>query len=155
MPNFGMLPLGGTLLGLATVTTSGTSALLTLPPSSSYRFIIQAQTVSGTTPTLQVILATSLDAGTTYNEILSTTTITTTNQGQQMLIRPYLGIGDVATSAITTLLGGAVDMAAGTGVVNNGPIIPGFIKIRWVVSGTTPSFAFQVQFAAIAQDLSD
>lgn len=153
MPNFGMLPQGGTLLALATVTTSGTSAALALPPASSYRIIVQAQTVSGTTPTLVLAFATSCDAGTTYNEILSTTTITTTNTGDQLMIRPYLGIGDVATRASTVLLGGAVDLAAA--VVNNGPIVPGFIKLRWIISGTTPSFAFQVQFISIPQDLSD
>jgi|SRR5437879_4707761 len=153
MPNFGMLPQGGTLLALATVTTSGTSAALTLPPASSYRLIVQAQTVSGTLPTLVVALATSCDAGTTYNEIISSTTITTTNTGDQLLIRPYLGIGDVATRASTVLLGGTPDLAAA--VVNNGPIVPGFIKLRWIISGTTPSFAFQVQFIAIPQDLSD
>lgn len=153
MPNFGVFPLGSTLLGLATVTTSGTSANLTLPPGSSYRLIAQVQTVSGTTPTLVVILATSCDGGATYNEIVSTTTMTTTNTGDQLLIRPYLGIGDVATRATSVLLGGAVDLAAA--VINNGPIVPGFIKLRWVVSGTTPSFAFQVQYISVAQDLSD
>jgi len=153
MPNFGALPLGTTLLGLATVTTSGTSAALTLPPASSYRFIVQAQTISGTLPTLQVIVATSCDAGTTYNEILSFSTITASGFGQQMMVRPYLGIGDAATAASSTLLGTA-DMAAGQ-LVNNGPIVPGFIKLRWVISGTTPSIAWQFQYIAVPQDLSD
>src|SRR5277367_3443416 len=107
MPNFGMLPQGGTLLALATVTTSGTSAALTLPPASSYRLVVQVQTVSGTLPTLQLIVATSMDAGTTYNEILTTTSCTTSGAGAQLLTRPYLGIGDVATSAVSTLLGTA------------------------------------------------
>src|SRR5215472_11780085 len=130
MPNFGMLPLGGTLLALATQTTTGTSANLTLPPASSYRLVVQVQTVSGTTPTLQVIVATSMDGGTTYNEVLSTATqMTTSGLGEQLLIRPYLGIGDAATVATSALLGTA-DL--GTNVVNNGPIIPGFIKLRWV-----------------------
>lgn len=152
MPNFGVLPQQNTLLALATQTQSGTSAALTLPPASSYRLIVQAQTVSGTSPTLVLALATSADNGTTYNEILSTTTITSSGLGQQLLIRPYLGIGDAATSASSTLLGTA-DIAAG--VVNNGPINPQFIKLRWIIAGTTPSFAFQVQYIAVPQDLSD
>jgi hypothetical protein len=153
MPNFGMLPLGGTLLGLATVTTNGTSANLVLPPASSYRLIVQVQTITGTLPTMQVILATSCDAGTTYNEILSTNTqITASGLGQQLLIRPYLGIGDSATVATCSLLGTA-DL--NTNVVNNGPIVPGFIKVRWIIGGTTPSIAWQLQFVAIPQDLSD
>lgn len=150
MPNFGMLPLGSTLLGLATVTTNGTSSALTLPPSSSYRFIVQVQTVSGTTPTLVVALATSADAGTTYNEIISTTTLSTSGAGDQLLIRPYLGSGEVATRAAVSLLGTA-DLAAA--VVTNGPIVPGYIKLRWVISGTLPSFAFQVQYISVPQDL--
>src|SRR5258708_22892499 len=148
MPNFGMLPLGGTLLGLATVTTNGTSAALSLPPASSYRLIVQTQTVSGTLQTMVVIVATSSDAGTTYNEILSFSTINTTTSGlgQQLLVRPYLGIGDVATSATSALLGTA-DIAGA--VVNNGPIVPGFIKLRWIIGGPTPSLASQILYIAI------
>lgn len=152
MPNFGMLPFPGTLLGLATVTTTGSSANLTLPPASSYRLFIQVQTVSGTTPTLVAILSTSCDNGATYNEFISSTTATTTGSGSQLLIRPYLGIGDAATSQASTVLGQA-DLAAS--VINNGPIVPGFIKVRWVLSGTTPSFAWQIQYIAVPQDMSD
>lgn len=153
MPNFGMLPFGGTLLALATQTTTGTSANLVLPPASSYRIIVQVQTVSGTTPTFVLIFATSFDGGTTYNEIISTTTLNTAGGGAQLLIRPYLGIGDAATSQSCTLLGTGADLAAA--VVNNGPIVPQFIKLRWVMGGTTPSYAFQVQYGAVPQDLSD
>jgi hypothetical protein len=138
---------------LATQTTNGTSAALTLPSASSYRFIVQVQTVSGTSPTLQIVIATSLDNGTTYNEILSFANLTTSGQGRQMLVRPYLGLGDVATTAVCTLLGTS-DIAAGD-LVNNGPINPAFVKIRWITTGTSPSFAFQFQYLAIPQDLSD
>lgn len=153
MPNFGMFPQTQLLLNQGTVTQSVTSAALTLPPASSYRIVCQINTVSGTSPTLVMILATSFDAGSTYNEVLSTSTMTTTGAGQQLLVRPYLGIGDVATNAATTLLGVA-DLAAA--VVNNGPINPQFIKLRFVAGGTTPSFgAVQVFVAAVPQDLSD
>jgi hypothetical protein len=153
MPNFGVFPLSNIPLGLATVTTTGSSAAITIPPSSSYRFMVQVQTVSGTTPTLVVALATSFDNGTTYNEFISTTTMTTSGQGQQILMRPYLGAGDVGTTGALSTLGTA-DLAAAVGVIN-GPIDPRFIKIRWVISGTSPSFAFQVGLIAVPQDLSD
>jgi hypothetical protein len=154
MPNFGMLGQGQTLLALATQTTSGTSAAITLPPASSYRIIWQVQTVSGTLPTLVGIVAATADGGATYNEILSTSTMTTSGAGQQVMVRPYLGIGDAATQAVCSLLGTA-DIAAG--IVNNGPFLAtgGQIKLRWVASGTTPSFAFQVQLFAVPQDMSD
>lgn len=153
MPNFGVFPQTNTLLALATTTQSGTSAALTLPPASSYRFIVQVQTVSGTSPTLQVIVATSFDNGTTYNEVLSFANLTTSGAGRQMAVRPYLGVGDAATVASSTLLGTA-DIAAGD-VVVHGPINPQFIKLRWVMTGTTPSAAWQFQYAAVPQDMSD
>lgn len=153
MPNFGMLPQQQTLLALATVTTTGSSSAIALPPASSYRLMVEVQTVSGTSPTLVVGLATSFNGGTTYDEILTTTTLSTTNTGDQLLIRPYLGIGDVATRAPMVLLGGSASLAAAT--VNNGPINPQNVKLFWTAGGTSPSFAFQVGLIAVPQDLSD
>jgi len=142
-----------TLVASQTITTSGTSSAITLPPASSYRIIVQINTVSGTSPTLVVALATSADGGTTYNEVVSTSTMTTTGAGRQLLIRPYLGIGDAATEAACPLLGVA-DLAAA--VVNNGPINPQFVKFRWIAGGTSPSFsAVTIQAIAVPQDLSD
>lgn len=153
MPNFGMFPQTQLLLAAGTLTTNTTSAALVLPPASSYRIICQVNTASGTGPGLVMALATSMDGGVTYNEIVSTNTVTTTGVGQQLLIRPYLGIGDAATAAASSLLGTA-DIAAG--VVNNGPINPQFIKLRFILSGTTPSFSsVNVFVGAVPQDLSD
>ncbi len=104
MPNLSMLPLTGTLVGLATQTATGSSGVLQIPNASSYRFVVQTNTVSGTTPTLQVILATSFDNGTTYNEFISFANLTTTGVGRQLTWRPYLIGGDLATSAICTQL---------------------------------------------------
>jgi hypothetical protein len=158
MPNFGVLPQQQTVLALATVTTTGASATLTIPPASSYRVMVEVQTVSGTSPTLVVGIATSFNNGTTFDQIVTTTTLTTSSQGAQLLIRPYLGIGDAATSAGMTIMaspftGTPASLAAAT--VNNGPINPQFIKLTWLVAGTSPSFAFQVGLLAVPQDLSD
>lgn len=159
MPNFGVLPQQNTLLALATVTTTGSSGALTnLPPASSYRLMVEVQTVSGTSPTLVVGFATSFNNGTTYNQVLTTTTLTTSSQGAQLLVRPYLGIGDAATSQAMTKMaspftGTPASLAAAT--INNGPINPQNYQITWVVGGTSPSFAFQVGVIAVPQDLSD
>jgi len=158
MPNFGVFPQQTTLLALATVTTTGASGALTLPPASSYRIMVEVSTVSGTSPTLVVGLATSFNGGTTYDQILTTTTLTTSSQGAQLLIRPYLGIGDAATSQAMTKMaspftGTPASLAAAT--VNNGPINPQYVQITWVAGGTSPSFAFQVGVLAVPQDMSD
>ena len=153
MPNFGVFPQTTVLINQGTITTNATTAALTLPPAQSYRVIVQVNTVSGTSPTLVTSLATSFDGGSTYNEFISTSSVTTSGAGRQLLIRPYLGIGDAATEAACTLLGTA-DLAAA--VVNNGPINPQFIKVRFVVSGTSPSFgAVTVGIIALPQDASE
>jgi hypothetical protein len=158
MPNFGMFPQQQTLLALATVTTTGSSGAIVLPPASSYRIMVEVQTVSGTTPTLVVGLATSFNNGATYNQIMTTTTLNTTSQGAQLSIRPYLGVGDAATSQAMTKMaipftGTPASLAAA--VISNGPINPQFVQITWVLSGTTPSYAFQVGVLAVPQDLAD
>lgn len=153
MPNFGMPPQQVVLLAQQTITTNLTSAALNMPPSSSYRLIFEVQTVSGTSPTMVGILATSFDNGVSYEEILSTSTMTTSGGGQQVLFRPYLGFGDTATTQSSTLVGTGADLAAA--IVANGPINPQFLKIRFVVGGTSPSFNVAVKYGSVPQDLSD
>lgn len=151
MPNFGMLPYSA-VLDARTVTAPTTSSTLTLPPASSYRIIVQVGTVSGTSPTLVVALCTSFDGGVTYNEIITTSTLSTSGQGWQLLVRPYLGIGDAATGQATALLGTA-NLAAAT--YNNGPIDPRYVQLRYITGGTSVSFAVNVGIISVPQDLSD
>ena len=153
MPNFGQFPQQSTLLAQTTITTTSTQATANpLPPASSYRIICQVNTVSGTSPTLVMALVTSFDGGTTYNQVCTTSTMTTSGQGQQLLIRPYLGIGDAATNAATALQG-SVNLAAG--VVNNGPLNPQNFYLAFTAGGTSPSFSVKVGVIAVPQDLSD
>jgi hypothetical protein len=154
MPNFSVLPQTATLVGLATQTTSGISPVLNLSLASSYRFVVQMQTVSGTSPTLQVVVATSFDNGATYNEFLSFANLSTSGVGRQIQFRPYLGVGDQVTQGFASTLLGTADLTSGDLVVN-GPINPQFIKVKWILGGTTPSIAFQVQYCAVPQDLAD
>lgn len=157
MPQFGVLINPVTLLSLATQTTNGTSANLTLAPAAGYRFFLRVATVSGTSPTLQVALATSYDAtagaGTNYETFLQFANVTTSGLGRQLTWRPYLSAGDTATEAQSALVGTA-DGASGA-VAQNGPVNNSAIKVRWVAGGTSPSFAFEIGYIAVAQDLSD
>ena len=159
MPNFGVLPQVGVLLSLATQTTSGTSANISLPPGQCYRFFVKVKTVSGTSPTLDVFLATSYDAtagaGTDYETFIHFAQMTTSGQGRQLVVRPYVGIGEAATEAASSLVGTADGASGSTAVANNGPFNPSAIKVRWVAGGTTPSFAFEIGYIAVAQDSSD
>jgi hypothetical protein len=153
MPNFEMFPLQGTIQAATTLTTNTTSAVFSLPYAQSFRFVVETNTVSGTLPTMQVIICTSLDGGTTYDEILSFTQITTTGLGRQMTFRPYLGYGDTATEFSAGLLG-TTDLASGV-VAQNGPIDPAHMKLRFVFGGTTPSFNVAVKWLACTPGMSD
>ncbi len=153
MPNFGMFPQTGVLLATTTVTASATSAAIQLPPAQSYRIIAQVGTVSGTSPTMYVELCTSFDAGATYNCIMSSGSLTASGLGWQWVIKPFQGAGEAATSAVSSVTGTA-DLGTSVGIIN-GPINPQFIKIRYVVTGTSPSFALTVQYCCFVQDLSD
>jgi len=101
--------------------------------------------------------ATAGAAGTTFHGILNTQQMTTTGLGVSVLFRPYLGIGDAATTIQSPLLGSAVDFTnTNTAIVANGPFNPAALKLRIFVGGTTPSFsAVQVFIDQVPQDLSD
>lgn len=152
MPNLNLLPLRGTLVNNLTtaLTTSGTSSALSVQMADSYRWILEVNTVSGTSPTLDVFLCTSADGGTNYYPFLHFAQATTSGQGQQLLMKPYLGDSDVATTSAAALIGVADGASGSTAIVQNGPINPSKIKVRSVISGTTPSFAFAVRYIGLA-----
>lgn len=140
MPNTQLFTQTLTLQASSTMTQSNTSAALTIPLAQSYRWIVQCNTVTGTSPTLVMAVATSFDGGSTYNEIFSTTSITATGSYQSVVTRPYLGYGDAATEASSTLLG-TTDIAAAILGAANGPINTQFVKLRFILTGTSPSFS--------------
>lgn len=150
-----LFPQTQVLVASATITTNTTSAALTLPSAQSYRFLVSINTVTGTSPTLIATIATSFDGGTTYQDVLTSTTMSTTGQGCSIVFRPYLASGDVATSQGSSLTSVAtINPTAAT--VANGPINPQYIKVKYVVGGTSPSFsAVQVGVIAAAGDLND
>jgi hypothetical protein len=99
-----------------------------------------------------VTFSTSFDES-IYDTFMATQQLSTAGLGQSLIWSPFLGAGQVATTANTALLG-TTDPTT-TAFVNNTPINPGFIKVRWIVLGTSPSFAFTVGYIGNPQDLSD
>lgn len=158
MPSFGIIN-PQTLLAISTQTQSGTSANITVAPASSYRFFVKLKTVSGTTPTLDVFLATAYDAtaaaGTDYVTFLHFAQMTTSGLGRQMTFRPYLSAGEVAVEGQAAFFTTADAATGATAVALNGPFNNAAVKVRWVIGGTSPSFAFEVGLISVAQDLSD
>lgn len=153
MPNFGMFPLPQSLLSGQTATTNGTSANLTLPLASCYRFTVELLTASSTTTNHSVSIFSSSDNGTIYHGIGAITALTTSGTGQSLLVRPFMGPGDLATAMSAPLLGSA-DYATNVNVTVNGPFDPRFVKLRWQTA-TTGTVTFNVKLDSVPQDLSD
>lgn len=153
MPNFGMLPLSTALLNGQTATTNGTSANLTVPLGQCYRFTVELLTATSTTTNLSVSFFSSSDGGTNYHGIGALTALTTSGTGRSLLIRPYLGIGDVATAMNAPILG-TTDYATNADVIANGPFDPGHIKIRYLVA-SNGTVTFNVKADVVPQDGSD
>lgn len=154
MPNFGMFPLAQTLVASATVTTTGNTAAITVPLASAYRLAVEVTASSTNTTSFNVGVYSSSDGGTTYDLILWTTQMSNILGGYQFLFRPFLNAGDAAT-AVSNFILGTNTAAANTQIVQNGPFDSRFVKVAWVLAGTSPSCTFSVKLTAIPQDLSD
>lgn len=130
-----------TLLASAAKTTSGTSANLNFGALSGQApgralFVLNATTVSGTNPTLDVYL--QWTDGTLWYDFLHFTQATTTGLQSGSWTR-YNADGGAANNVVT--MGDAV-LAAGKAIY--GPIVDSSIRVKWVVGGTTPSFTFSL-----------
>jgi hypothetical protein len=122
-----------TLLAGAARTTSGNSGAL--PNYGNYRSAIievNVTAVSGTTPTLDVYIDTSVD-GTNWINIAHFTQITG-------ISRRYIQISEYGSQA-TSDFDSTADLPAGS--VRSGPW-GSTLRVRWVIGGTTPSFTFSV-----------
>jgi hypothetical protein len=135
------------LLGQTTITTSGTSAVINA--SMGYAGLIahvSCNTVSGTSPTLNVYLQNQVtDAAAAdvapgpptgsvrFQDLIAFSQITTTGQ----VAFAFKNQGDIYSAASGATL--QQDATLTTGTVNVGPIGPNW-RIKWVVGGTSPSF---------------
>lgn len=145
------------LLGLTTVTTSGTGPdIVTMQGWQAAIITVQTLTVSGTTPTLNVFIQNKLNqpaatdlsglfpTGTAiYDDLLAFSTLTTqtTNQLARVVT---LGPGITTTPNLAAPIDYAQkDAALTAGQLRIGPI-GGLWRVKYVVGGTTPSFAFNV-----------
>ena len=124
-------------------TTNGTSAVLNLSSlmggePDAAQFMLNATTVSGTTPTLDVYLQWSSDAGTTWWDFLHFAQVTTTGK-QSGLWGRRVSDGTGGTDIIAN--GDAVLAAS---KVINAPISSSSFRIKWVISGTITAINFSV-----------
>lgn len=132
MSNTALQPRIKTLIASTAYTTTVTSSAFAMPVNAdTYEIIINATTVTGTSPTLDCVVQSSVDGGTTYiNLPLRTTQITAAGQ-RRLLFKQGLGGNEVALETAAADTGGTL--------AKNCIFDPKFMKIKFTVGGTNPS----------------
>lgn len=119
---------GNTIFSTTTLTASASGAKLPgMEKYTSALFVATSGAVTGTTPTLNVYIQTLLPNGSTWQDIISFTQITTATSRIAHFVTGAASEAAVQTEALTA---GSLK-AIGLG---------NFIRVRCVVGGTNPSF---------------
>ena len=124
------------------ITATGNSAVFTLPIADSYTFTAVTSSVTGTSPTLDIVYQWSYDGGTTFVNLPWRHTQLTAAANLVMTVRLGLGVGEVASE----------QAAAATGGTLAKPALPGDLtqmRLGYTVGGTSPSFTLLVLLTAL------
>lgn len=123
------------LFNVTTATaTTYTSATLDFSVGMSYTLYLSSGTGTGTSPTLDWCLQTSVDGGTTFvNLPLRAAQITTGATVTTFIFRNGLGENEVAVNQIVAATGGTL--------AKNVNFVPKYMRIVGTIAGTNPSYA--------------
>ena len=132
----GMLQPGSKLLASGAVSAAGTSnsTAFTLPWVDAWRFILIANTLTGTTPTFDGVLQDSPDGGITWVNLPLRFSQITTAGGQSYIIAKPIGFADAASAGVVAATGGA--LAANT------PVNVQNVRLFITAGGTAPAFTY-------------
>jgi hypothetical protein len=123
--------------GLGTLTSTTTSTATQLPLADSYTVVFDVSSVSGTSPTYDIVMQTSWDKGTTYiNCPLRSAQITTAGVHWNMFSANHFDFV-AATQAGVADTGGAVN--------KDFIFDPQYVKFKVTVGGTSPSAVVAVR----------
>jgi hypothetical protein len=120
-------------ISAVSVTATGSSAQFNLGLGDCYQLTLVIGTVTGTSPTLDTILQTSYDKGTTYQNLpIRWTQKTGSTTVETATFRCGIGNNEVATLNVVAATGGQL--------VKNCIFDPKYMKLGYTVSGTSPVF---------------
>lgn len=126
----------------ATVTATGVSARFSLGIADSYMLVLQIGTVTGTSPTLDVVLQTSYDKGVNYNNLPIRWTQKTSSTTEEVIVfRNGLGNNEVALAQVVAGTGGQL--------AKNCCFDPAYLQLSYTAGGTTPSFPVSLHAVSI------
>lgn len=130
------------LVSSAARTSSGNSGNLkntatNIPIFNAAAIILDVTAQSGTSPTLDVSIETSVDGGTTWYTAFMYAQITTSTPQIRLDIRDT-GIGFTEVGAVTTITSSV------TTAINQNTVLTADNRVRWQIGGTSPSYTFAV-----------
>jgi hypothetical protein len=119
------------------IAATTTSSVLNLNNADAYAIVFDASSVTGTSPTCDIVMQVSYDKGTTYiNAPLRSAQITSAGVHWNVM-RRGLGWGEAAlTQAGVADTGGALN--------KNFVFDPAYVKFKATIGGTNPSFTLKV-----------
>lgn len=130
----------GVVIGTIAATTTSSSFAIGKAKNDVYTMVVNTTAASGTTPTMDIVVQSSPDKGTTYiNLPLRTAQITAVTNSNFTFRRGFPSIAGV-TNLVTADTGGAL--------VKDCVFDPDYMKIKATVGGTNPSFTVTVYFLA-------
>lgn len=125
-----------------TITATGNSAVFAMPIADSYTFTVVTSSVTGTSPTLDIVYQTSYDGGTTFVNLPWRHTQLTAAANLVMSVRLGLGVGEVASEQAAAATGGTLAKPAT-------PCDLRQMRLGYTVGGTSPSFVLLVLLSAL------
>ena len=126
-----------TLVASAARTATGNSGALSLTLEPDAAMIAVDVTVASASDTLDIYVQTSHDGGTTWTDFMHFTQLVAVIK--KIMAWSSKPDGNQNRADLTS---GAAVLAAAT--VLNGPIVPTQVRVAWVITGTSPSFTFEV-----------
>lgn len=126
-------------LSAAARTTTATSSAVNLPDScQAIMFISDMNTVTGTSPTLDVSIEITHDDGTTWFGVSRFTQQTAASE--RFLIQPLMGKNVVGTEGVTEANWEFAEAAATGGALVQSCVTSRKIRVVATIGGTNPSF---------------
>lgn len=119
------------------IAATTTSSVINVPQAEEYTIIFDASSVTGTSPTCDIVMQTSYDKGTTYINVPLRSAQISAAGIHVNTMRAGLGWGEAAlTQAGVADTGGAVN--------KNFIFDPQYVKFKATIGGTNPSFTLKV-----------
>lgn len=122
------------LVSVSAAAATSTSSAFNMGIADTYSLCLNITAASGTTPTLDVVLQTSLDGGTTYVDLPLRYTQKSATGAAWLVFKCGLGNNEVALEQAAADTGGTL--------AKNCVFDWRYMKVKYTIGGTNPSFTF-------------